>query len=243
MANNPAQNLFSSLLNIIYPNNCILCKTPTHDRKIIICKSCQSGIQLNFPVFCTRCSRHLEHPEKSPLCPQCTKHTPSFDQAISATMYNNTMKRLIHLFKYKNKTSLKKFLCDLISHFIQTYRFDLNSFDFIVAVPLHPSKFRERQYNQSQVLAGELSRRFGIPELKNNLLRCRTTKTQALLHEKERWTNMNDAFRIRRPSEILKKKILVVDDLLTTGATACEAARACKQAGANFVGILTLSIA
>jgi len=118
----------------------------------------------------------------------------------------------------------------------------MNQYDYIISIPLHPTKLRERQYNQTDLLAETLSKEFHIPLSKNNLIRQKYTKTQALLNEKERWTNTKDAFRIRHPSNFLGKSILIVDDLITTGATVCEAAHALKRAQTKYIGVLALSI-
>ena len=199
-------------------------------------------ITLNLPPFCAKCSRHLRNPEKNILCPQCQKTNPVFDQAWAATRYTNAMKNLIHLFKYKNKTALCHLFSNIIILFIKNYHINMNQYDYIISIPLHPTKLRERQYNQTDLLAEMLSKQFHIPLSKNNLIRQKHTKTQALLNEKERWTNTKDAFRIRHPSNFLGKSILIVDDLITTGATVCEAAHALKRAQTKYIGVLALSI-
>ena len=129
-----------------------------------------------------------------------------------------------------------------MADFISTYHLDINQFDKIVPIPLSQSRLRERGYNQSGLLAEEISRIYKICLSKKNLVRIRNTEHQTLLSEKERWTNIYGAFRIKNLSRFSGKNILVIDDLLTTGATASEAARTLKDAGAKTVGILTLAI-
>jgi competence protein ComFC len=129
-----------------------------------------------------------------------------------------------------------------MASFIDTYHFDIGQFDAIAPIPLFPSRFRERGYNQSQLLSQEIVQKYRINLSTTNLIRTRNTEHQTLLCEKERWTNIDGAFRIRNPSEFRGKNILIIDDLLTTGATASEAARTLKDAGAKTVGILTLAI-
>lgn len=125
---------------------------------------------------------------------------------------------------------------------IDTYHFDIKQFDHIIPIPLHPSRLRERGFNQSQLLAAEISRQYKISLSFKNLIRARATEHQTLLSEKERWTNIYGAFRIKNPAKLAGKNILIIDDLLTTGATASEAALTLKSAGAKTVGILTLAI-
>ncbi|MCK5180025.1 MAG: ComF family protein [Candidatus Omnitrophica bacterium] len=126
--------------------------------------------------------------------------------------------------------------------FLETYRLDIKQFEKIVPIPLFPSRLRERGYNQSRLLAEEIGQRYKIDLSLNNLVRARETKHQARLSEKERWTNICGAFRIKDSAKFSGKNILIIDDLLTTGATASEAAHTLKDAGAKTVGILTLAI-
>ena len=127
--------------------------------------------------------------------------------------------------------------------FAQYYRLPLEAFDLVVPVPLSSTRLRERGYNQSQLLAQELVKSLGLPLEFNNVIRTRNTQFQARLSEKERWTNIEGAFKIKHPKKFDGKNVLIVDDLLTTGATASEIARILKESGAQKVGVLTLAIA
>ena len=118
---------------------------------------------------------------------------------------------------------------------------DIEQFDFMVPIPLHPTRKRERGYNQSFLLASQLSRIFNINLNINLLIKTKNTKNQSLLSKKERWTNITGAFKIKSPNEVNNKSILLIDDLLTTGATSSEAAKALKSAGAKTVGVFTLA--
>ncbi|MDP8266274.1 MAG: phosphoribosyltransferase family protein [Candidatus Aceula meridiana] len=153
------------------------------------------------------------------------------------------MKNVIHLFKYRNKIGLRHLFQKQMVTFINDYRVPIKTFDGLVAVPLHPSKMRERQYNQSEILSEMISRVFNVPVLKNTIIRAKATKPQALLNEKERWTNVKDAFRIRQPLKLEGQSILIIDDLMTTGATVCEIALTLKNSGAKDASALTLAIA
>ena len=172
----------------------------------------------------------------------CVKADPLFDFVWSACLYEDPLKDLIHQFKYKQKTYLKYLFTDIMLSFFQTYNIHLNEFDFLMPIPLSSTSLRERGYNQSALLAECLHAFLEIPLCLDILIKARHTKHQVLLPEKERWTNIRGAFKIKRPQEIHKKSILIVDDLLTTGATACEAAGVLKESGAARVGILTLAI-
>ena len=127
--------------------------------------------------------------------------------------------------------------------FIKTTPVDLRDTDVLVPVPLHPVRLRERGYNQSALLTEEIARRFDLPVSSDNLIRIRHTQNQALIVGKNRWTNIQGAFRIKYSSRFLEKSVLMVDDLLTTGATVSEAARVLKSAGAKKVRVLTAALA
>ena len=153
------------------------------------------------------------------------------------------MKNLIHLLKYRRKTVLRHFFADLIFAFIDTYHLDLTSFDYLIPVPLSPARSRERGFNQSELIGQIISSQTRVPLLLNTLLKSRHTQSQTVLGSKERWTNIQGTFKINPNTNLISKNICIVDDLLTTGATADEAARTLKQAGALRVDVLTLAIA
>ncbi|MCB9772662.1 MAG: ComF family protein [Candidatus Omnitrophica bacterium] len=115
--------------------------------------------------------------------------------------------------------------------------------DLIVPIPLFPTRQRERGYNQSQLLAEIIADELNIPLESKNLLRIRHTPNQARLSQKERWTNIEAAFKMKHPNTFRHKNILLVDDLYTTGATVSQAARILKTGGANQVYVLTTAIA
>lgn len=126
--------------------------------------------------------------------------------------------------------------------FITQNNLDISQFNIITPIPLHAARFRERGYNQSELLAKIIAQKYQIPLIPNLLKRCYNTPSQTLLSQKDRWTNISDAFRINDSRDIRDQNILIIDDLLTTGATASEAALVLKKHGAPKVGILTLAI-
>lgn len=197
----------------------------------------------NRPPFCRKCSRHLGISAAN-ICKECRNAEPSFDFAWSACLYEDPLKDLIHRFKYGQKTQLRRLFAEVMISFIKEYGLDTGQFDAIVPIPLSSTRSRERGYNQARLLAQELAREFSIPLAPegNHLRRVRHTDPQSFLDEKQRWTNIKGAFTIRKLKNLQHQNILLIDDLLTTGATASEAARVLKDAGAGTVGVLTLAI-
>ena len=126
-------------------------------------------------------------------------------------------------------------------NFIDKYSLDIEQFDYLTPIPLHPTRKRERGYNQSLLLAYKISKTYNISLNINFLIKTKNTKNQSLLSKKERWTNITGAFKIKNSNEVKNKSILIIDDLLTTGATSSEAAKVLKSAGAKTVGVFTLA--
>ncbi len=250
------KDMFYGLCDLVYPPNCLICKKflPRHESDTfrnftivkpteVLCLSCLNKIDYNRPPFCPKCSRHLGKNFEHPRCQDCSTSNPHFDFAWAACLYHDPLRHLIHKFKYHQKTLLSPLFSKLIISFIREYNLDIEQFDIITPIPLFPSRLRERGYNQSQLLAQTIAQTFNINLSLNNLIRVQNTKNQTLLSKKERWTNIHKAFRIKNLKQFSEKSILLIDDLLTTGATASEAARTIKSAGVKTVGVLTLAIA
>jgi competence protein ComFC len=164
-----------------------------------------------------------------------------FDRAFSPCIYEGVIKELIHAFKYKNKDHLGYTLSRLMTDFIKEFRIPVEFVDFIIPIPLHRSRLREREFNQAQVLSEHLAREFQKPVACDWLQRLRATKTQTDLERNMRLINVRGSFSVKEPQLVKGKNILLIDDVLTTGATSSEAAKALKQAGAQVVFAMTLA--
>lgn len=173
----------------------------------------------------------------------CQKQNPDFDFAWCACHFHGRLRELIHGFKYRQKTGLRKLFGYCMQEFLTHYKLDIDQFDLLMPIPLFPSKHRERGYNQAELLALEIKKKYNINISKNNLIKKKNTQNHAQLDKKERFTNIQGAFKIRHPDGVCGKSILLIDDLLTTGATASEAAKTLKLNGAKQVGVFCLAIA
>jgi ComF family protein len=221
------QAFLQGAFELIFPDNCLLCRqflNSHHQRQI--CTNCQARLLPN-PLTLSRQSL----PKES-----------AFDQAWSVCLYSETAQKLLHAFKYNNKTSLSKTFVPIMIDFIDRHHIPINEFDVIAPIPLHPTRLRERGYNQSGLLSLPLSKHYGVHHSDHLLLRQKMTPTQTELGAKQRWTNMEAAFKIQNPTDAKDKSILLIDDLFTTGATVHSAAETLKKAGAVRVGVLTFSI-
>jgi len=246
------KNFFSGAVDIfskmLFPKGitCISCDgeldgTEKHE----LCYSCP--IEYN-KDFCIRCGRGIKN--MAVFCDRCIEHgTYNFDKARSSVEYNETAKRLIHNFKYANS----RYLAEHLGEFMYECVLDEEiSVDIITCVPLHPKRKRLRGYNQAELLARNLSGRLSLPfiPLLNKTIH---TVNLAKLNRQERIAIVKDSFEINDLSNVnedflpkvktkkpLKdKSILLVDDVLTTTATADECAKMLKKAGAKEVIVLT----
>ena len=229
--------------DLLYPPVCLLCRQslPPEMRNDSLCAFCRGTIEFNVPPFCSQCSRHLD--KSGNVCRQCADASHDFDEAWAAVLYNREMRHLIDLFKYAGKTGLAKEFSRCIISFLEQYSIRLDNYDLVVPVPLHSSRMRERGYNQGELLSRQVAKTLHLPCVPEILHRRRATEYQARLSPKQRWTNIDGAFRIKHSERFQNKSILVVDDLFTTGTTASEIAKILKRSGAGRVGILTLAIA
>ncbi len=239
------KTILQGLCKLVFPPTCVMCKITRIEQfpHNILCQSCAPLIQENIPPFCLQCSRNLHNKNYLTRCVSCSQHEFHFDFAWSPLIFNDHLRQLIHAFKYRQKSYLKFYLTDRMISFIHDYQLDIQQFDLIIPVPLHSTRLRERGYNQSELLAELISRHYNIPLNTKNLIKIRHTPKQALIKRKDRFTNLKGAFRIRHFQKVFGKKILLVDDLITTGITASEISQTLKGAGAEKVAVLTAAIA
>lgn len=255
MLNRGVRSLYGGLLDLIYPRVCLLCRFPLHHSEPTecLCPVCRNRIHHNRPAFCQKCSRPINrngitqkisgNQNENFFCYHCQRHTLFFDRCWSATLYDDTMRQLLHLFKYGKNTGLRILFAELIADFVQRYHLPIHTCDLIVPVPLHRTRFRERGFNQSQLIAMILAKKFQIPCCPSMIVRTRHTINQARVNSKQRWTNMYGTFTIKHTYSLNSTNIIIVDDLLTTGATLSAIAWQLKKAGAHNVYGLTAAIA
>ena len=203
-------------------------------------------LNLLFPLRCTGCGKKLS-PESGYLffCRDCISSIPFRRGKIKAETYavckyEGIVKKSIHRLKYGKKRFLAQTLGQILADF---YKKNLESqeIDFIVPVPLHRVRKEERGFNQAELIAIALGKNLNLPLSLNNLVRIRNTPSQTLIKKKERLKNLKGAFRIKKPYRFLKRNILLIDDVYTTGATTDECRKVLKKVGTKKVFILTFA--
>lgn len=170
------------------------------------------------------------------LCRVCRESLVNFDAAYSFGSYEGPLRKLIHAFKYGKVESLAQPLSRML---LQSLPLE-QQFDVVVAMPMHWRKRWERGFNQAELLARPVAKRYGL-KLGTSLRRTRYTKAQAGLSEAQRRNNLRDCFTVAKPEQISGRRVLLIDDVLTTGATLRAAAAVLKSAGAAYVCALTLA--
>jgi ComF family protein len=202
--------------------------------------------------YCETCGCPLDPlaalPDRIPSCDGCPEN-PWFRKARSVTIYYldpaaqtvSVVGRAIRLLKYQGKTVMAKPLADLMSKAIPVF-FGMEDYDYIVPVPIHKKKRRERGYNQMELIGQRLSSATGIPLETHSFIKVVNTRSQVNLTREERLVEVKDAFDVPDPSRIAGKRILLIDDVLTTGATMNESAKTLMKKGrVKCVDVFTLA--
>jgi competence protein ComFC len=233
---------FQAALGLIYPEVCQLCEFARATAASgLVCSQCWSQVRFIRPPFCERCGLPFQGDLTTHfVCTNCHDLHLHFSSARSAVVAKTVVLEVIHRFKYSQALWFEPFLADLLVREAAPVLRD-GQWDFIVPVPLHPLKLREREFNQAERLAAHLSRSTDIPLNTRLLHRVQPTSTQTLLSRDQRAANMKNAFAVRPGTTLKGKRVVVVDDVFTTGATTNECAAALRGAGAAEVGVWTVA--
>jgi ComF family protein len=238
------QDFLQGIKELVFPDNCFLCRSYLHSsHQKQLCDQCLSSLPMNRAPFCLQCSRHLSVFTEQGLCSSCLSSSPlALDNATCACLYEEPLPDLLYAFKYHGKTHLRKLFSRLLIEHIDTYHLPIHQFDLIIPIPLHPTRLRERGFNQAALLSAALAQHYQRPHRTDILIRTKLTPSQTQYQAKQRWTNVHDAFRINSFTDIADKHVLIVDDLITTAATVNAASACLKNNGAAYVGALSLAI-
>ncbi len=229
------------LLDMLYPRNCIGCGSPSPETFRYICWDCWSDSVRIEPPFCNLCGDPVAGTiEHDFICYACCAEKPSFGGARSAARYEGVVGEALRQFKYEQALWVAPDLAELLYNCLKA-EYDCLSFDLVVPVPLHHIRRRERGYNQSAILAFELARRIGCKMSSRMLRRIRPTVTQTNLTAAQRLSNVQNAFQHGREKRLASRSVLLVDDVMTTGATVNACAKALRKGGALSVHVLTVA--
>ena len=228
----------STILSLLYPPACAVCSADV-ERESHLCPACAKKLTRIVAPFCAKCSEQFYGAiEGEFTCVNCAHRHLDFDAAVSAYRSRGIVRRVIHDFKYGHQVHLQHLIVDWLAEAMRDPRLEGRTFHAIIPVPLHSARERERGFNQAALLAKLLGRTSGIP-VQDALNRVRYTTTQTAFDRAERIENLRGAFQVRENSDVRNMRLLLVDDVLTTGSTLSECARVLKKSGALSVHAIT----
>lgn len=257
-----------TISNIILPRMCFICEKKIDSG--FICAECRMKIKFIRSPICRGCAKEMKPSttscrvfsssylhcrssdeseggiqrskitiKDSVVCWDCRKKNIPYDKLLSCIHYEEPIKTLIHLFKYCNYDYLAELLVSLMIDYLLKVGFNAKRYDLMIPVPSHPIRLKEREYNQSYLLAKGLSSFFKVP-LRSDIIFCSQLRpSQTKLKKELRYKNVEDIFEVKNNLE--NKEIILVDDIITTGATISECAKALKEKKASLVTVITLA--
>jgi ComF family protein len=223
-----------AVVSVFFPSGCRICdRLLTSASRVPLCEECLSSFERVPNIVCEVCGRPLPGltggPERALLCPACQDGTYAFDRARSFAFYKDAVVRAILLLKFEQIEPLGTWFAERLAEVVNAEGAKLAA-DVVVPVPLHRQRERERGYNQAALVSKPLAKKLRLPR-----------PDKQVLSLKERWESVRGAFATRPGSQVDSLRVLLIDDVLTTGATLDACARALRNAGAKSVRALTVA--
>ena len=230
-------------LHIFYPKRCPICDEilwlPFWSQEYPICVECKKKIEYVIEPVCKKCGKPISD-ERGLHCQDCMRYSHKYLQGKALWIYNKKVKQSIYRFKYKNR---REYGISYARELVRRYEPWIlrKEIQAIVPIPLHKKKRRKRGFNQAEIIALEIGNLLQIPVEKHLLERCVDTRPQKELNDKERKINLKNAFKVSK-NKVKLERILLVDDIYTTGSTIDGAANALKEAGVIEIYFLSVCI-
>lgn len=226
-------------MNLLYPRRCPVCDEIIESGGGLICPPCLKRISFIKSPYCKKCGKEVIS-EAIEYCQDCTRHLRSFEYGIALVHYNEAAKHSMSGIKYKNKREYLDFYMEEASKRCLDRLFRMEA-DGMIPVPVHPSRRRQRGFNQAELIAERLGKDLGLPVYKDILCRNKKTEPQKGLTASNRLKNLEKAFAIKNKPEGIES-ILLVDDIYTTGSTIEACTRVLKQSGIKKVYFFVVCI-
>lgn len=227
---------------IFFPSFCKLCSALLEaPQEKVVCSACWKKANARRPSYCLCCGHFFEGAGEPHFCPNCLQKKPPFSLHRSCGKYEGELKDIILLYKYLNFRVLGKELAHFAYHSLREEEDIWWKVGTLIPVPLHRKRKRQRGFNQAQIIAKELARLKGIEIAEGVLIKVKNVPPQTSLAADERERNVTGAFRVKEGEQIQKKRVLLVDDVYTTGATIRECSRVLREAGVKEIRAMTLA--
>lgn len=234
------RRLVAPVIDTLLPHTCLACGAIV-DAAGVLCPACWDGVELIGPPCCDACGLPFEYDAgDGVLCGACVRHRPPFGRARAPMLYSAASRRLVLSFKHGDRTDA----APAYANWMIRAGVDLiAAADILVPVPLHWTRLFARRYNQAALLAKEIGKKSGLRVDVSVLVRRRRTPSQGSMGRSARRRNVAGAFTVspHQAVNIADCRIILIDDVMTTGATVSACARALKNAGASSVDVLTLA--
>ena len=241
----------SSIFNTVFPSDCRLCGEPlTNVSTLPVCGGCVGSIKAIEGLVCEICGERVpdtSHAVAETKCMLCRRARLPFAKAMAYGSYNGALRGMVHLLKYEGVLPAADLLACLLAPVLADLAAQCEGEALLIPVPLFKGKQRQRDFNQSEIIARSTLKR--LPELsarklklaEGALIRLRDTRSQTGLTRHQRRENMRGAFAVRDAALVTGRDVILIDDVLTTGTTAAECARVLRRAGAKKVYVATVA--
>lgn len=223
--------MLHNLIDFLFPNPCVCCLKPA-GRNRFLCPACEKAFSF-YPIknTCKTCRAPI--PAGADSCGQCLALKPAYTQLAVCVSYSDALRTALHSYKFYGRTDLAaSFALMLIT---QLRRLNLTDFQAVVPMPLSKDRLKQRGFNQSELIAKLVAKDFDVPCISNALIRKRDTKQQATLHKGQRSKNVRGAFALQDADALCGMRILLVDDIFTSGATMREAAKTLSVSASSVI--------
>lgn len=214
----------------LFTPSCVLCNDVAEE--ISLCESCQQDLP-KIQYSCYQCGLPFKEKINDTLCGQCQQSSPPIDYLISSLAYDYPVDYLVSQLKFNRNLTFAKILSQLLLNTLQSQQHELP--DLIIPVPLHKKRLRKRGFNQALEIARPIAKILNIPLNKQVIKRTKQTEAQSLLNAIERKKNLRQSFKIIK--SITAKHVVIIDDVVTTGATVFELAKLLKKSRVEKVGV------
>lgn len=233
------KKIYTTLFNFVFPPKCPSCFKLVDDLGLL-CHSCWVKMDFISNPSCERCDNPFAYEFNEELCYYCKDDPPKFSRAVAVVKYDDFSDSLIHSFKYSDKIELAYPISQLMIKRLKASKLE---YDILACVPIHNSKLKKRGYNQSAVLAKNISNKMNKKFIPNLLLKVKETDSQSGLTKEDRIKNVKGSFAINKKykDQVFRKTVLLIDDVITTGATVNECCKNLRKAGAKKVVVLTFA--
>ncbi len=234
------RHLLTQTLNLLFPPRCVLCGVHV-EQAHTLCYGCFDQLHMITPPACALCGHPFAHDQGiGAQCGQCLSSPPPYDKGWSVWRYDEHSRGLVTRLKYGDRTDLAPFCGRLMAQHGQAL---LAGADLLMPVPLHWRRMIARRFNQSLLLAREIERKTGVPLLADGLKRVRHTVPQTGLSQSDRLQNVKNVFSVNPAyaGSLTGKTVVLIDDVMTTGATVEACCHALRKDGVGRIHVLTLA--